>query len=238
VLRTTTTSTRTRTDAALVAVERGRVTGLRRSARLSPRILSRGPVVRAALVPTQAGPLDGDHDRIELHVGANTTLVLVPIAATLALPGASRLELEATVAEGGVLMLDEPPLIVAEGADVVRTIRIDLAAGAIARVRDIVVLGRAGEGPGRLDSTLRATLDGRPLLHDALRIEPAACDDHVALAPGHRVVGTICLLGERSEHGSPLAGPGALERATGPDVPTVDAALAGAWAELSGSRGG
>jgi urease accessory protein len=226
VLRTTTTSTPTRTDAALIAVERGRVTGLRRSARLSPRILGRGPVVRAALVPAQAGPLDGDHDRIALHVGAHATLVLVPITATLALPGASRLDLGATVAEGGVLVLDEPPLIVAAGADIVRTIRIDLAPGAVALVRDIVVLGRAGEGPGRLDSTLRATLDGRPLLHDALRIEPAARDDHVALAPGHRVVGTACLLGERSQHGSPLAGPGALERASGPDLPAVEAALA------------
>src|SRR3954468_7966504 len=63
VLRTTTT----RTD-ALIAVERGRITGLRAGARLAPRILARGPVVRAALVPTQAGPLDGDHDRVRLHV--------------------------------------------------------------------------------------------------------------------------------------------------------------------------
>lgn len=230
MLRTTTTTTRT--DAALVAVERDRVTGLRRSARLAPRILHRGPVVRAALVPTQAGPLDGDHDRVRLHVGSGATLVLVPIAATVALPGASRLELEATVE--GVLVLDEPPLIVAQRADVVRRITIELAPGAVAHVRDIVVLGRAGEGPGRLDSTLRATLDGRPLLHDALRIEPAARDEHVALAPGHRVIGTACVLGARDgEPETALAGPGALTRASGPDLPTVEAALA-----LSGSRGG
>jgi urease accessory protein len=218
--RITTTITPTE---AIVAVEHGRVTGLRRSARLSPQILSRGPVVRVALVPTQAGPLDGDHDRVRLHVGAETTLVMVPIAATVALPGASRLERETTVE--GVLVLDEPPLIVAEGAAVVRRTRIDLAPGAVAFVRDIVVLGRSGEGPGRLDSTLRATLDGRPLLHDALRIEPAARDDYVAVPPGHRVIGTAALLGERTELGSPLAGPGALERATGPDLPAVEAAL-------------
>jgi urease accessory protein len=194
--------------------------------------------VRAALVPIQAGPLDGDHDRVRLRVGPGATLVLVPIAATLALPGTSRLELTATVEAGGVLVLDEPPLIIAEHADVVRRVQIDLAPGAVASVRDIVVLGRAGEGPGRLDSSLRATLDGRPLLHDALRIEPAARDDHVALAPGHRVVGTACLLGARSEHGGSLAGPGALERASGPDLPAVQAALAEPWARFSGSRGG
>ena len=191
-------------------------------------MLSRGPVVRAALVPTQAGPLAGDHDRVRLHVGPGATLVLVPIAATVALPGTQRsvLELDATVEAGGRLVLDEPPLIVAAGADVVREIRLVLGPGAVAAVRDLVVLGRAGEGPGRLDSSLRVTLDGRPLLHDALRVEPAAYDAHVALAPGHRVIGTVCLLGERA--GDPahdLAGPGTLWRATGPDVPTVEAAL-------------
>jgi urease accessory protein len=192
--------------------------------------------VRAALVPTQAGPLGGDHDRVRVHVGAGATLVIVPIAATLALPGASRLDLEATVE--GALVLDEPPLIVAEGADVVRRIRLDLAPGAVVVVRDLVVLGRACEGPGRLNSTLRATLGGRPLLHDELRIEPAARDAYVALAPGHRVVGTVALLGRRSEHGSPLAGPGALARASGADLPGVEAVLAGPWTALSGSRAG
>jgi urease accessory protein len=195
-------------------------------------VLSRGPVTRVALVPVQAGPLNGDHDRVRLHVGAGCTLVLVPIAATLALPGVSRLDLHATVA--GALQLDEPPLIVAEGADVTRRTRIELAPGAVATVKDIVVLGRAGEGRGRLDSTLRVTLDGAPLLHDALRIEPAASDAHVALPPGHRVIGTACLLGEPGEPA--LAGPGALRRATGPDLPTVEAALAPF--RLSGSRGG
>jgi urease accessory protein len=184
-------------------------------------VLSRGPITRVALVPVQAGPLNGDHDRIRLHVGAGCTVVLVPIAATLALPGTSRLELHATVA--GALQLDEPPLIVAEGADVTRRTLIELADTGVATVTDIVVLGRAGEGPGRLDSELRATLDGAPLLHDALRIEPAAADAHVALPPGHRVVGTVCLLGRE---GTPrLAGPGALRRATGPDLPAVEAAL-------------
>ena len=222
------TTTLTRTDEAVLAVGKGAVQTLRRSARLAPRVLSRGPVVRAALVPTQAGPLAGDHDRVRLHVGPGATLVLVPIAATVALPGPQRstLELDATVEAGGRLVLDEPPLIVAGGADVVREMRLTLDPGAVAAVRDVVVLGRAGEGRGRLDSSLRVTLDGRPLLHDALRVEPAAHDDHVALAPGHRVIGTACLLGERA--GDPahdLAGPGTLWRATGPDVPTVEAAL-------------
>lgn len=197
--------------------------GLRRSARLAPRILARGEIVRAALVPVQAGPLDGDHDRVRLHVGPGATLELVPITATLALPGRSRLDTEIVVERGGRLILDEPPLIVAEGADVVRRVAITLAADAVVAMRDVVVLGRSGEGPGRLDSVTRATLAGAPLLHDALRIEPAADDAYVALPPGHRVVGTACLLGAPGEPA--LAGPGALRRASGPDLPAVQTAL-------------
>jgi urease accessory protein len=203
------------------------VTGLRRGTRLAPRVIGPG---RVAIVPTQAGPLDGDHDIVRLYVGAGATLVTVPIAATLALPGHSRLELEATVESGGALVLDEPPLIVAEGAAVTRRTRLVLGPGAIAVVRDVVVLGRSGEGRGRLDAELRATLEDRPLLHDALRLEPGCGDDHVALAPGHRVVGTACLLGERDEEEPALAGPGALRRATGPDLPCVEAALRRTWA--------
>lgn len=215
---------------AVVAVERGRVAGLRRSARLAPRVLSQGEVVRVALVPTQAGPLGGDHDRVRLHVGPGTTLEIVPITATLALPGASTLELRATV--HGRLILNEPPLIIAEGADVTRRTTLELATGAVATIRDIVVLGRTGEGRGRLDSVLRATLDGEPLLHDALRIEPGTDDDYVALPPGHRVIGTAALLGVPGEPA--LAGPGALRRATGPDLHRVEAALE----PFSGIRGG
>jgi urease accessory protein len=211
------------TTEALVAVEADRVVGLRRGARLAPRIIGPGQVT---IVPSQAGPLDGDHDRVRLHVGEGATLVTVPIAATLALPGRSRLELHATVEAGGRLLLDEPPLIVAEGADVTRRVRLDLAEGAVAAIRDIVILGRSGEGRGRLDGELRATLDGRPLLHDAVRI--GIDDDYVALAPGHRVAGTIALLGIRDEPG--LHGPGALTRASGPDLPSVESALGPTWA--------
>jgi urease accessory protein len=206
---------------------------LRRSARVAIRVLEHGPVTRAALVPLQAGPLAGDHDAVRLRVGAGATLVMEPIAATLALPGAGRtvLELDAEVGAGGRLVLDEPPLIVAEGADVVRVTRLRLAAGAVAAVRDLVVLGRAGEGPGRLEATTRVTLAGAVLLHETLRVDPAtwADDAHVALAPGHRAIGTIALLGARGDGGQ-LSGPGSLWRASAGGSADVEAALAAAWA--------
>jgi urease accessory protein len=101
------------------------------------------------------------------------------------------LELDITVGDGAHLELEDAPLVVAEGADVVRTTTIRLGVGASAVVRDLVVLGRAGEGRGRLESLLRIEEPDGVILHDALRIEPGADDDYVALPPGHRAVGTL-----------------------------------------------
>jgi urease accessory protein len=202
-------------------------------------VLSRGAAVRVAFVPTQAGPLAGDEDRVRIVVGAGATLVVEPVAATLALPGAAgiALALDVTVHEGGRLVLDEAPLIVAAGADVARRCTVALHPGAVAALRETVVLGRDGEPPGTLDSAVRATLGGRPLLHDGLRVGAASpeADVHVALAPGHRVLSTACVLGLRPPASEPfaLAGPGALRRATGPSLAAVDAAIAGTWGAWS-----
>ncbi len=156
------------------------------------------------------------------------------MAATLALPGTARtvLRLDVTVHEGGRLVLDEGPLIVAAGAVVQRRCTLELEPGAIAALRETVILGRDGEPPGTLDSALRVTLAGRPLLHDGLRFD-AGDASHVALAPGDRVVTTISLLGMRPPPGPEalqLEGPGALIRATGPAAAATDAAVDGAWA--------
>ncbi len=187
--------------------------------------------MRAAFVPTQAGPLDGDSERVRIVVGPGATLVVEPIAATLALPGEDGivLALDIAVRAGGRLVLDEAPLIVAAGAGVTRRCTIDLEHGAVAALRETIVLGRDGEQPGTLDSTLRATCDGRVLLHDAARLGPAAAA-HVALAPGHRILSTACLLGVRAgDPATDLAGPGSLTRASGPSLAAVEAATAATW---------
>ena len=226
---------------ALLAIERAAgghaICELRQGARIAPRILHRGAeAVRAAFVPTRAGPLAGDSDSTRIVVGPGATLVVEPIAATLALPGPERtfLRLDVTLCEGARLVLDEGPLIVAAGADVERRCTIALDRGAVAAVRETAILGRDGEQAGPLDSALRATLDGRPLLYDGLRVAAGRADDHVALAPGHRVAATACLLGARPsdpESGAlALEGPGALVRATGATSAATDAAIAHAWA--------
>ena len=188
--------------------------------------------MRAAFVPTQAGPLAGDCDRARIVVRGGATLFVEPVAATLALPGAARtlLELDIVVEPGGRLVLDEAPLIVAAGADVERRMTLTLGTGAVAALRDTVILGRDGERPGTLSSSLRVTLGGRALLHDGLRLRDG--DAHVALAPGHRVLTTICLLGQRPDPAPgvlALEGPGALARFSGRSLAGVEAALGGLW---------
>jgi urease accessory protein len=211
-----------------IDVAGGRIAELRRGPRLAFRVLSTDPV-RAALVPVQAGPLAGDHDIVRIRVGAGETLILEPIAATLALPGPARTRLELHAEVAGRLILDEPALIVPAGADVLRITRIELAEGAVVAWRDTVILGRAGEGPGRVEATTRVTLAGAPLLHETLRLDPEQDDAYVALPPGHRVAGTVALLGLPGN----LAGPGSLWRATGATASEVDAALRDAWGGAS-----
>jgi urease accessory protein len=210
---------------------------LRRAERLAPRVLDVGRgAVQACMLPTQAGPLSGDHDRVRIVVGAHATLVVRSIAATLALPGVAgiRLDLGIEVGPRARLVLDDSPLIVAAGADVERSTTVTLAAGAIAALRETIVLGRAGEPGGRLVSTLRVTDEDGVVLHDALRLDPATARPHahVALAPGHRVATTLYLLGTDA-HDEPrlaLARGGALRRATGHGLAELDDELAQPWA--------
>jgi urease accessory protein len=236
----------------VLAIERTAAGGhaiaeLRRGTRIAPRILDRGgasagggwSAVRAAFVSTQAGPLAGDRDSTRIVVGAGATLIVEPVAATLALPGAARtvLTLDVTVRAGGRLVLDEGPLIVAAGAHVERRCTIELEAGAVAALRETVVLGRDGEPPGTLDSATRVTVAGIALLHEGLRIEAAGDGFHVAIAPGHRVLASAGLFGMRPA--AAVAGalelerPGALLRATGATTAATELALAAAWAAWS-----
>jgi len=79
--------------------------------------------------------------------------------------------------------------------------------------------------PGEEHRTAPRSYGGRPdgvILHDALRIEPGEDDAYVALAPGHRALGTICEFGVPGN----LEGPGSLWRASAASAADVVAQLA------------
>jgi urease accessory protein len=220
------------------------VTELRRGTRVAPRVLSKdGRAVRVCLVATQAGPLAGDHDRVEIGVGAGATLAIVPVGASYVLPGRAPtlLEIDVELGAGSRIVFEDAPLIVARHADVTRSTTVRLGEGAVAALRDVVVLGDEGHGSAdvRVRSTLRVSDPTGALLHDELRIEPAFAreDAHVALAPGHRVVGTLCLFGVRPPGDDPaalrLARDGMLRRATATRLAAVHAELEPTWSQWS-----
>lgn len=210
---------------------------LRAGARIVPRVVRQdAEEVHVALISARAGPLAGDRDALRLVVGPGASLVVTPVAGTVALPGheAIVLETEAVVGARGRLVLDDPVTVVTDGAAVRRRTHVELGQGAVAAVREAVVLGRTGERPGVVDAQLTVTLGASPLLEDALRIDPARDGRHVALPPGHRAVVSAALLGARVRHlDDPAllhcALPGTLRRATGEDLAAAESACAAAW---------
>jgi urease accessory protein len=191
--------------------------------------------VRVVLVQTIAGPLAGDRTTIEVDVGPGAALELVGNAATLALPCAepARHEVRVRLAAGARLAWLPQPLIVAAGCDLDASLELELAEGAAALTRELVVLGRHGELPGRYRSRLRCELEGRLLLHDEVQLSEQASTASAAVLDGASAFGSLALLGLRPARSADpeeleLAGPGRVVRALAPEAATLRARLAGA----------
>jgi urease accessory protein len=185
-------------------------------------------------VQTVAGPLSGDHFELDVDVGQGARLILGTNAATLAYPVAknARQVLRIRVAPGGRLAWLPKPLILAAGCDLESSVELELALGAAAITRELVVLGRHGEKPGRYNTELRCELDGDPLLNEAVRID---ADGHACRSPaqlaGAGAYASLVLVGI-DPSGAPgpgeldLAGPGRTLRALAGGSATLEAAIA------------
>ena len=211
-----------------------------RDAPRAARARTAAGVVRAALVPTQAGPLAGDArpraDRRRRRARRSSSSRSPRRSRCPAPRGIVPARCDVAVGAGGRLVLDEAPLILAAGADVERRVH-DRARGRARRrvARD----ASSSAATARRPAARQRPAGVRPaaLLHDGLRVGPASgdADAHVALAPGHRVLGMTCLLGARPAEEDDdavmaLAAGGALRRAAGPGTAAVDAALECVWA--------
>ncbi|MEU5836311.1 urease accessory protein UreD [Streptomyces diacarni] len=191
---------------------------------------------RVTLVGAMSAPLGGDRLAIETRVRAGAALRVDGSAATLALPGRTadpaHWDVWLQVGEGGLLHWLPEPLISVCGSELRQRIRAELAPGARLVLRDEQVLGRAGEGPGRLTSRLTVRYAGRPLLDQQLDFGPGAPGwDDGAVLGGHRAVGQLLVvdpgLGDEPEQSrllgetaavTPLAGPGVLVTAVAQDA--------------------
>lgn len=170
-----------------------------RSSHLSPRTLRTGAhQARIALVGTTALLLAGDHIRIEVDVGPDCHLELVDTAGTVAYDGrggVSSWTVDIRVADGASLTWKAEPFVVATGADVTRTTRVDLAPTGVALLRETLVLGRSGECGGALWSGTRVRHGGRTLLAEDLDLTDPQRRRRVGLLGPHRIVDTVSLLG-------------------------------------------
>lgn len=156
---------------------------------------------RVHLVQAAGGPLGGDDLGLAVHLGPGTALQVRSAAATVVQPGdpeaAARWTVTADLADGAALDWRPEPTVVCDGAELRSSMRVALRHGARAVVREVVVLGRAGQRGGRFHGELTIELDDVPMLAHTMLLDgtdpaltgPAGTD-------GARAIGTLAVVGE------------------------------------------
>ena len=169
---------------------------------ISPRVIScTAEGARVALVATTALLLGGDQVEIDIDVGPGAWLEIVEIAGTVAYDSggiASSWTVRASVADGGTLIWAADPFVVAGGANTLRSTVIDLGAGAVAYVRETLVLGRTGEAGGAVRSRLHVTRAAQPVLLEDLDLREGGTRSLPGILGTSRVIDTVALFGARA----------------------------------------
>lgn len=196
-----------------------------------PVVVRRTGPSRVHLVHAAGGPLGGDELALDVDVDAGAALAVHSAGATLVQPGAgeaagaaARWGVRARVGPGGRLHWAPEPAVVADGAALESSLRVELAGDAAATVREVVVLGRHGQRGGRCVAGLDVVVDGAPLVAHVTLLDgadPALCGP--AGTAGARAVGTLVCAG--------AAGP---DPAALPAPAGEDAAVRWAWSALDG----
>lgn len=156
---------------------------------------------RVHLVQAAGGPLGGDDLGLAVHLGPGTALQVRSAAATVVQPShpeaAARWTVTADLADGAVLDWRPEPTVLCDGAELHSSMHVAVRGGACALVREVVVLGRAGQSGGRCHGELTVELDSAPLLAHTLLLNGA---DPALAGPagtgGARVIGTLVAAGE------------------------------------------
>jgi len=175
-------------------------------------LLSDGPIgsrvlsttengARVGLVAQTALLLGGDHIVIDIEIGPNAWLELVETAGTVVYDAAGVLSswtVRVRIAEGGTLIWAGEPFVVARGANVRRSTVIELGTGAVAFLRDTLVLGRSGEIGGAVTSRMHVTHEGRVLLLEYLDLTEQQQRSLPGVIGAARVLDTMALLGRRA----------------------------------------
>ena len=160
--------------------------------------------VRVALVGQTALLLGGDEVGLDVVLGPGAVLELSDIAGTVAYHGRGRpasWHTSIRLGLGARLSYAGEPLVLSDGSDVTRTLTVELAECATARLRETLVFGRAGEVGGRLDAAVLLRREGVEFCRERLLLD-AGARSRPGLLAGVRVVDSVLDLG-----GSPVASP-------------------------------
>jgi urease accessory protein len=204
---------------------------------LSPRRLQAPDgVVRIALVAASALLLAGDHVEIQVVIDGPVRVEIIETAGTVAYAmrgGSARWDVSVALTDGANLSWHDEPFVVSEGADVSRSMTVELQTGCELAFRESLVFGRHGETGGILHSSQRAHLDGELLLAEDLDLSPTARPGWAILGDA-RCLDSITTLGRRLPEDPAtlqLHGPGSMVRRLVQDQHQSD--LAQNWAALS-----
>jgi urease accessory protein len=102
------------------------------------------------------------------------------------------------VGDGGALIWMAEPFVVAGGANTLRSTVIDLGEGAVAYVRETVVLGRTGEVGGAVRSRLHVTQAAQPVLVEDMDMRHPGTRSLPGILGAARVIDTVALFGARA----------------------------------------
>ena len=153
------------------------------------------------LVQAAGGPLGGDDLGLAVRLGPGTSLQVRSAAATVVQrgrpPAAACWTVTADLADGAVLDWRPEPTVICDGAELRSSVTVLLRRGARAVLREVVVLGRAGQHGGRFRGELTVESDGVPVLAHTMLLDGT---DSALTGPagtaGARVIGTLVVAGE------------------------------------------
>jgi urease accessory protein len=156
-------------------VEPGGVLGeVRCAPPLTLRQVQGGQRCELRLVGTAAGPLAGDDLALSLVLRAGARATLRAAGASVAQGGGGErtLAIGAELGDGADLTAEPGTLIACAGSRVEARVEITLGAGARVDWRELIVLGRTGEPPGRVALRWDVTRCGRPVLRQRAELGP------------------------------------------------------------------
>jgi urease accessory protein len=184
---------------AELTVESGLDTACLRWRCAPPVVLRQTGPNRVHLVQAAGGPLGGDELALDIRLSAGSSLQLRSAAATVVQPGrpaAARWNVAADLADGASLDWRPEPTVVCDRAELRSCMTVALQRGARATVREVMVLGRAGQRGGRFHGELTVELDRIPVIVHTLLLDGA---DPVLAGPagtgGARVIGMLAVVG-------------------------------------------